>query len=298
MTTTLPRPNDYRLPAGRIPTFRNPLRRIGSWVLVSVRAGLREERLVNRDFAKPVVGVGQFFAMSADAMLLMFRRPFAWRELLKQAWFVARVAILPTLLLSIPFTVMTVFITNILLVEIGAADVSGSGAALGAVTQIGPMVTVLVIAGAGATAMCADLGARTIREELDALRVMGINPVQALVVPRVLAATLVALLLSPLVTCVGLTGGFAFSVFLQHVTPGAFVGGLTLLVGLPEVVISLVKAALFGFAASLIACYKGTSVGGGPAGVGNAVNETVVFSFVALFVINLIVTAVGVKATT
>ena len=60
------------------------------------------------------------------------------------------------------------FTLNILLVEIGAADFSGSGAALGAVTQIGPVVTVLVIAGAGATAMCADLGARTIREELDA----------------------------------------------------------------------------------------------------------------------------------
>jgi len=253
---------------------------------------------VGRLLSKPMTGVGGFFAMSADTVWAMFRPPFAWREFFKQGWFVARVSILPTLLLSIPFTVMVVFITNILLVEIGAADISGSGAALGAVTQIGPMVTVLVIAGAAATAMCADLGARTIREELDAMRVMGIDPIEALVVPRVLAATLVALLLSPLVTCVGLTGGFVFSVFLQHVTPGAFVGGLTLLVGLPEVVISLVKAALFGFAASLIACYKGTSVGGGPAGVGNAVNETVVFSFVALFVINVIVTAVGVKATT
>lgn len=247
--------------------------------------------------SKPLVGVGGFFAMTADTVVLMFRPPFAWRELIKQAWFVARVSLLPTLLLSIPFTVMTVFIINILLAEIGAQDASGSGAALGAVTQIGPVVTVLVVAGAGATAMCADLGARTIREELDALRVLGINPVHALVVPRVLAATVVALLLAPLVTCIGLLGGFVFSVFLQHVTPGAFVGGLTLLVGLPEIIISLVKSALFGFSAALIACYKGISVGGGPAGVGNAVNETVVFSFVALFVINVIVTAVGVKAT-
>jgi phospholipid/cholesterol/gamma-HCH transport system permease protein len=70
-----------------------------------------------------------------------------------------------------------------------------------------------------------------------------------------------------------------------------------LLVGLPEMLISVVKAALFGLAASLIACYKGISVGGGPAGVGNAVNETVVFTFLALFVINVIATAVGVKAT-
>jgi phospholipid/cholesterol/gamma-HCH transport system permease protein len=247
--------------------------------------------------ATPVRAVGGFYAMALDTLFAIPRRPFAWRELLLQSWFVARVSVVPTLMLAIPFTVLTVFTLNILLVEIGAADFSGTGAALGAVTQIGPVVTVLVVAGAGATAMCADLGARTIREELDAMRVLGINPVQALVVPRVLAATVVALLLNSLVTFIGLAGAFVFSVFIQHVTPGAFAAGLTLLVGLPEMVISVVKAALFGLAASLIACYKGISVGGGPAGVGNAVNETVVFTFLALFVINVIVTAVGVKAT-
>jgi phospholipid/cholesterol/gamma-HCH transport system permease protein len=214
-----------------------------------------------------------------------------------QTWFVAKVSILPTLMLSIPFTVMTVFTFNILLSEFGAADFSGTGAALGSVTQIGPIVTVLVVAGAGATAMCADLGARSIREELDALRVMGINPIQSLVVPRVLAATLVALLLSSIVVLVGLIGGFVFAVFIQHVDPGAFAAGLTLLVGLPQVVISLIKSTLFGLSASLIACYKGLSVAGGPQGVGNAVNETVVYTFVVLFILNVIATAVGVKAT-
>lgn len=244
---------------------------------------------------KPMRELGGFFAMALDAIVLLFRPPFAWREFLLQSWFVARVSIMPTLTLSIPFTVLTTFTLNILLIEFGAADFSGSGAALGAVTQIGPIVTVLVIAGAGATAMCADLGARTIREELDALRVLGINPVQALVVPRVLAATLVSLLLSSLVTLVGLAGGYAFSVYFQHVSAGAFISGLTLVVGLPEVMTALVKAALFGFAAGMIACYKGISVGGGPAGVGNAVNETVVFSFMALFFINVLATSVGVQ---
>ncbi len=145
--------------------------------------------------------------------------------------------------------------------------------------------------------MCADLGARTIREELDALKVMGVDPIQALVAPRVLAATVVATLLSSVVILVGLTGSFGFAVFVQHVTPGAFVAGLTLITGPADVVISAVKAALFGLSAGLIACYKGTSVGGGPAGVGNAVNETVVFTFMALFAINTIATAVGVQAT-
>ncbi|ORB31752.1 ABC transporter permease [Mycolicibacterium parafortuitum] len=247
--------------------------------------------------AKPVRALGDFFAMAMDTLVCIPRRPFAWREFLEQSWFVARVSLVPTLMLAIPFTVLLIFTFNILLLEFGAADFAGTGAAYGTVTQIGPVVTVLVVAGAGATAMCADLGARTIRDELDALRVMGVDPIQTLVVPRVLAATFVATLLSSVVILVGLVGGFIFSVFIQHVTPGAFVSGLTVITGADDVIISLVKAALFGLSAGLIACYKGISVGGGPAGVGNAVNETVVFTFVALFAINIIASAVGIKAT-
>jgi phospholipid/cholesterol/gamma-HCH transport system permease protein len=246
---------------------------------------------------KPMRGVGGFFAMALDTLVVIPKRPFAWREFLEQSWFVARVSLLPTLMLSIPFTVLLVFTFNILLVDFGAADFSGTGAAYGAVTQLGPIVTVLVVAGAGATSMCADLGARTIREELDALKVMGVDPIQTLVVPRVLAAAFIAVLLSSVVILVGITGGFFFSVFVQHVTPGAFAAGMTLITGVGDVVISLIKAALFGLSAGLIACYKGISVRGGPAGVGNAVNETVVFTFMALFAINIVATATGVQAT-
>jgi phospholipid/cholesterol/gamma-HCH transport system permease protein len=287
-----------RLAAGSRPTPGTAEQRIDVW-----NAPDGDVSLINiadslpGALAKPVRGVGEFFAMSLDAFLTIPRRPFAWREFLMQTWFVARVSLLPTMFLSIPFTTLVVFTLNILLIEIGAADASGAGAAIGTVNQIGPIVTVLVIAGAGATAMCADLGARTIREELDAMRVMGIDPVQALVVPRVLAGTLVALMLSALVTMVGLAGSFGFSVYFQHVTPGAFVASLTLLVGLADVIIAMVKAMLFGLAASLIACYKGVTVGGGPAGVGNAVNETVVYTFMALFAIDVIATAVGVKVS-
>lgn len=250
-----------------------------------------------RNVLKPASAVGNFFAMTAETLIHIPRRPFPIREFIFQCWFVARVSIVPTLMLSIPYTVLFVFTFNVLFVEFGAADFSGAGAAFGTVNQIGPIVTVLVVAGAGATAMCADLGARTIRDELDALRVMGINPIHALVVPRVLASAVVAFTLSSLVVLAGLTGAFLFSVFAQHVTPGAFAASLTVFTGIGNVVIGLVKSTLFGLAAGLIACYKGVSVGGGPAGVGNAVNETVVYSFVALFVINVIVTAVGVKVT-
>ena len=68
--------------------------------------------------------LGDFFAMCLDTFVQMFRPPWAWREFILQSWFVARVSLIPTLLLTIPFTVLTTFTVNVLLVEIGAADFS------------------------------------------------------------------------------------------------------------------------------------------------------------------------------
>ncbi|MGV9412770.1 MlaE family ABC transporter permease [Nocardia sp. NPDC003693] len=252
---------------------------------------------MNDVLAVPLRAVGGFFELAGDVARAAVRPPFQRREFVDQAWFIASVSITPTLLVAIPFTVLVQFTLNILLREIGAGDLAGAGAAFGAVTQVGPMVTVLIVAGAGATAICADLGARTIREEIDAMRVLGIDPVQRLVVPRVLASMFVAMLLNGLVCTIGILGGFLFSVFLQGVNPGAFVNGITLLTHLPELVISEVKATLFGLVAGLVACYLGLTVKGGPKSVGDAVNQTVVFAFMALFVINVVVTAVGIKFT-
>jgi len=248
-------------------------------------------------YAPFVTAAGGFFGLSFAAGRCLFRRPFYWREALDQAWFLVTVALLPTILVALPFTVLVIFTLNVLLVEFGAADLSGAGAALGSVTQIGPLVTVLIVAGAGATAICADLGARTIREEIDAMEVLGIDPVHRLVVPRVVASCVVALLLNALVVAIGLVGGFFFSVYVQHVSPGAYVSSLTLVTGLPEVIISEIKAGTFGLIAALVACYRGLTVSGGPKGVGTAVNETVVYAFMALFAVNVVLTAVGVKAT-
>ncbi|WP_063130693.1 MlaE family ABC transporter permease [Nocardia fusca] len=246
----------------------------------------------------PLQTVGGLFAMTADAVKFTFRRPFQTREFLEQAWFIVRVSLVPTLLVAIPFTVLVSFTLNILLRELGAADLSGAGAAFGAVTQVGPMVTVLIVAGSGATAMCADLGSRTIREEIAAMEVLGIDPVQRLVTPRMLASGLVAVLLNSLVCIIGVVGGYVFSVYVQDVNPGAFVAGITLLTGINEVIISSVKALLFGFVAGMVACYRGLIVTGGAKAVGNAVNETVVYAFMSLFAINVMVTAIGIQLTT
>jgi len=244
----------------------------------------------------PMRGIGNFLALAMDTIVAMFKMPFPWGELFEQTWFVARVSLFPAMVLAIPFTVASVFTFNVFLIEIGASDFSGVGGSLVA-NEVGPFVTVLVVAGSGAAAICADLGARTIREEIDALRVMGVDPVRRLLAPRVIAVTVVAWLINSLVTLTVLCAAFLFSIFVQHVTPGAFVYGLTLVTGLPQLGVAMVKATVFGLTAGLIGIFQGTTVKGGPAGVGNAVNETVVYSFSLLFFINVILTAIGYEVT-
>jgi len=248
-----------------------------------------------QDMAKPVLeavgGFARMCVLTAKALL----RPFQWREFIQQSWFLLRVALLPTFAVSIPLTVLIIFTLNILFTEFGAADGSGAGAALAAVTQLGPLVTVLVVAGAGSTAICADIGARTIREEIDALEVLGIDPINRLVVPRVVASALVAVLLNGAVITIGLVGGFIFGVYAQNVSAGAYVSTLTVLTGLPEVLISIVKAATFGLIAGLVGCYRGLTVSGGAKGLGTAVNETLVLCVIALFAVNVVLTTIGVR---
>lgn len=249
-----------------------------------------------RDQSRPALtAVGGFVRMCVLTAKALVQPPFQWREFILMGWFLFRVSFLPTVAVSIPLTVLLIFTLNVLLTEFGASDVSGAGAALAAVTQLGPLVTVLVVAGAGSTAICADLGARTVREEIDALEVLGIDPIHRLVVPRVLASTFVALLLNGAVITIGLVGGYVFGVYLQNVSPGAYLTTLTLVTGLPEVVISIVKATTFGLIAGLVGCYRGLTVSGGAKGVGTAVNETLVLCVVALFAVNVVLTTIGVK---
>nr|WP_225346480.1 ABC transporter permease [Mycobacterium intracellulare] len=243
----------------------------------------------------PLKPVGGFIRMCLLTGKALGRWPFQWREFIVQGWFLMKVAILPTMMVAIPLTVLLIFTLNILLAQFGAADLSGAGSAISAVTQLGPLTTVLVVAGAGSTAICADLGARTIREEIDAMEVLGIDPIHRLVVPRVLAATLVALLLNGLVVAVGLTGGYIFGVYLQNVSGGAYLATLTTVTGLPEVIIAELKAASFGLIAGLVGCYRGLTVRGGSKGLGTAVNETVVLCVVALFAVNMVLTTIGVR---
>jgi phospholipid/cholesterol/gamma-HCH transport system permease protein len=241
-------------------------------------------------FARGLAQVGGAFALALDVLRLSARRPVQWREFIEQFWFVASVSILPAALVSIPFGAVIALQLGSLTVQIGAQSFTGAASVLAVVQQASPIVTALMISGAAGTAICADLGARTIREEIDAMSVLGVSPVHRLVVPRVWASVWVAALLNGMVSVVGIAGGYVFNVLVQHGTPGAYLASFNALAQLPDLWIGEIKAVIFGFLAAVIASYRGLHPRPGPKGVGDAVNESVVITFILLFGVNLILT--------
>jgi phospholipid/cholesterol/gamma-HCH transport system permease protein len=240
----------------------------------------------------PLRASGTLFAYGLDVLRLMFRRPFQFREFLQQAWFIASVTIVPAALVAIPFGAVIALQVGGLISQFGAQSFTGSAAVLAVIREAGPIATSLLIAGAGGSAIAADLGARKIREELDAMQVLGIDPIQRLVVPRVLACMMVAVFLNGLVSVVGVIGGYFFNVVLQDGTPGAYLASFTALAQLPDIWQGMAKALVFGLIAAIVACYKGMNAAGGPKGVGDAVNESVVVTFMLLFVVNFVMSAI------
>lgn len=239
-----------------------------------------------------LVQTGRLFALGLEVTRGLFQRPFQVREFIEQAWFVTKVSALPTALFTIPFGATIALLLSELSRQFGAQSQTGAGSVLAIVQQAAPIVTALLLAGAGGAAICADLGARTIREEIAALEVLGISPIQRLVVPRVLAMIVVAVVLNGLATVVGVAGGYFFNVVVQGGTPGAYIASFNTIAQVSDIGVSEIKAALFGLAVGIVAAYRGLNPPPGPKGVGAAVNQSVVISFVLVFLINLVVTMI------
>ena len=244
--------------------------------------------------AKPAFVVreaGNMFAVTLDGIRDIPKIRIWWQEYLRQCWFISKVTAIPVMLISIPFGMVIALHVGSFSRQLGAESATGAAMVLAIVREAAPVATALLIAGAGGSAMTADIGSRKIRDEIAAMEVMAVNPIGRLVTPRLLAASTVALFLVSLVSVAGLAGGYVFNVLVQHVTAGAYFSGFTQLVQLPDLWQSLAKAWVFGFVAAMVSCYKGLYCKGGPKGVGDAVNQGVVITFILIFFVNFIMTS-------
>jgi phospholipid/cholesterol/gamma-HCH transport system permease protein len=262
------------------------------WLEVDMQVVSAERGALGRAVAE----AGDLVAFSWYTLKALVRGVFtgrlAWQEFLRQLWFMAAVTTVPSVLVMIPFGVAVALNVGSLAAQIGAENYGGAIVAFLIIGQAGPMVCALMIAGVGGSAITADLGSRTIREETDALEVMGISTVARLVVPRVLAAAVVTVLLGAVVMVVGIAASLMFHVYVLDGTAGSFLSTLTQFASLSDFASAELKAAFFGVLSALVASYKGLTVRGGPQGVGNAVNEAVVLAFVAVFVANTVISQI------
>jgi phospholipid/cholesterol/gamma-HCH transport system permease protein len=150
----------------------------------------------------------------------------------------------------------------------------------------------MVVAGVVGAAMTADLGARKIREEIDAMEVLGVDPIRDLIVPRVIAVTIMTGLLDLVALIFGCIGGYIAAVPILGASSGAFLSSFFANATVTDLWGSVLKTTIFGLVIAVVCCYKGLTVKGGPIGVGRAVNQAVVISFAAIFIINSLFTAI------
>lgn len=261
------------------------------------RAGKAAQKAVSKLWAVPVrstATAGRAVMLFASVLryavvdTLTLKLPFG--EVIVQAWTLLKVTALPAVLMAIPFGAMVAVQLSGLVNEVGANSLVGSATGVAVLRQGAPVTAGLLMGGAAAAAIASDFGARAIREELDALRTLGIDPVRRLVVPRFLALQLITPILVVIVIAMGVGAAFLIATVVNGVTPGSFWLSFGSFAKMVDFWFTLAKGFLFAAIVAVISSQRGMEAKGGPRGVADAVNASVVLNVIFIIVVNLGIT--------
>lgn len=217
----------------------------------------------------------------------LFTGRFQWQEFVRQGAFMAGTAVLPTILVSLPISVTLSIQFALLAGQVGATSLAGAASGLAVIRQGASLVAAVLMAAAVGSAITADLGSRTMREETDAMEVMGVSVIRRLVVPRFAAAIMIGVALTGVVCFVGFFASYMFNVYFQNGAPGSFVSTFASFATTGDMILALLKAIIFGAIVAIVSAQKGLSTKGGPTGVANSVNAAVVESILLLMIVNV-----------
>jgi len=235
--------------------------------------------------------IGDMMILTGRTILSALRPPYPYGgEFVHQFLFALRLVWFPLLVstVCICYGAPGLQAANFLTI-FGALDRLGGFFVLAAVREIGPTVTAVVVAGVAGTAITADLGARKIREELDALQVLGVDTVKNLVVPRFLALMILTGLFDIYALLFGIFGGI-IAELVNGQPLGPFWNTLFANASIVDLWGSVLKSTIYGAIIAIVCCYKGMSASGGAEGVGRAVNQAVVITFTAVAAFDYIFT--------
>lgn len=211
-------------------------------------------------------------------------------EFITLAWTLYKVTALPAILMAIPFGGIIAVQISGLINQVGANSLVGAASGVGIIRQGAPITAGLLLGGAAASAIASDLGARAIREELDALRVIGVNPVRHLVVPRFLALIVLAPVLCAIIIAAAVVASFLLALNLSDVAPGTYWLSFGAFAKMVDIWFAVGKAIVFAAIVAIVSSLRGMEAKGGPRGVADAVNAAVVLNVAGIAITNLAIT--------
>lgn len=242
------------------------------------------------DLGHLVGGHVNFFGATVLAFAEALRHPLRlrWREITVQLEQTGLMAIPVVSLVTLLIGVVITYLLGLQAEKYGANIFVVDGVGIGATREFAPIIVAVIVAGRSGAAFTAQLGSMRLTEEIDAIRTLGLSPMQVLVLPRVLALMLVLPLLVFVGDAMSLAGAMAIAAPMLDITPSAFLARLHETLDVRHVFVGLGKAPVFALVIAVIACRMGMTVGRDTRALGAATTSTVVQSIVAVILLDAV----------
>jgi phospholipid/cholesterol/gamma-HCH transport system permease protein len=247
-------------------------------------------RFANRWAFKWLQGLGGIALLAGEAFSSLLKRKIVWRDLVYQMYFIG-VRSQTVVLITGAFTGMVLAAQTYLQfhkVMMDTATLAVVGVSM--CSELGPVLTGLMVAGRVGAAVAAELGTMRVTEQIDALRTLATHPVDYLVVPRLLAAHIVMPILTLEAIVLGIGAGYVVCVFYFGVDPAYTWFNMLKYTGNQDMAMGLIKSVIFGGIVAIVGCYKGMNCREGAEGVGHATTEAVVQASIAILISNFFLT--------
>lgn len=235
--------------------------------------------------------IGDFFMFFVHIARTLFTTKLKVQQLIAQMLQIGVGSFIIVVLTGTSIGLALALQTYIGLSRFGAHDFIGVVVALGMTRELGPVMTGLMVTGRSGSGIAAEIGTMQITEQIDALRTLCINPYQYLVIPRVLASTIVLPFLAVFSMICGILGGYIYCVFVLNFTPENYLSSIRKYVELSDIRGGLIKSSVFGFILSWVGTYNGYNTSGGARGVGISTTRSVVIASIMILIANYLLSS-------
>lgn len=244
----------------------------------------------NTWFAHWIEGLGRLALLAAEGFSSIRKGRISWSDLLYQVYFVG-VKSQSVVLITGAFTGMVLGAqTYFQFHKVKMDTATLAVVSVSMCSELGPVLTGLMVAGRVGAAIAAEIGTMRVTEQIDALRTLATHPVDYLVVPRLLALHIALPLLTIESIAIGIGASYLVGSFLLGIDPTYSYHNMVKYTDIADVLIGLIKAAIFGGMIALVGCYKGMFCGEGAEGVGRATTEAVVYASISILISNFFLT--------